>query len=128
MTGRRVSSALIRAVVRGLVVAVIPVYAVATIAGTLATGAGTRARRAGLATDEAIRKIMTLVPRWLRRGRTRVRRAARLHEFGRWVRKRPARYRKQAGRTWTSMRRSARRTVSGGLTRLARLRGHREAR
>ena len=124
----RRSALMVRAVVGAGVYVAIPLYAVPVAAGFLAAGARTRARRAWGATGEAIRKIMVGGPRWLKRGRTRVTRAAQLHEFGRWVRKSPARCRKQAARIWKSGRKAARRTAAGGMRRLARLRGTREGR
>ena len=116
---------MVRAVVGVGVYVAIPLYAVPVAAGFLAAGARTRARRAWGATGEAIRKIMVVVPRGLKRGRTRVTRAAQLHEFGRWVRKGQARCRKRASHSWTSMRKAARRTAAGGMRRLVRLRGPR---
>lgn len=119
--GARRSAVMVRSVVGVGVYVAIPFYAVPVAAGFLAAGARTGARRAWGATGEAIRKIMVGGPRWLKRGRTRVTRAAQLHEFGRWVRKGQARYRKRASHSWTSMRKAARQTAAGGMRRLARL-------
>jgi len=119
------TSAVIRVIVGGAVYAAIPVYGVPASVGVLAASCRIRMRGAGRAVDESFRKIMVVVPRWLKRGRTRVTRAVQLDEFGRWARKGPARFLKQTGRIRASVGRSARRNLAGGLTRLARLRGHR---
>ena len=121
----RLSAVLVRGVVGLGVYGAIPLYATLSAAGFLAAEARTRASRAGRVTRASIRKIMVVVPRGLKRGRTRVTRAAQLHEFGRWVRKGQARYRKRASHSWTSMRKAARRTAAGGMRRLVRLRGPR---
>ena len=126
--GARRSALMVRAVVGVGVYVAIPLYAVPAAAGFLAGEARTRARRALGATGEAIRKIMVGGPRWLKRGRTRVRRAGQLHEFGRWLHKEQARCRKGAARGWKAGRKAVRRTAAGGMRRLARLRDTPEGR